>query len=48
VLVARVESPAHWGRYVERMRRQPGSGISAADGATITTCLVHRTFGGTP
>ncbi len=44
VLLARVESPQHWHLYVERMRRQPGSGFSEAEGHTITRCLVHRSF----
>lgn len=30
-----------WPAYVERMRRQPGSGISAADGTVILSCLEH-------
>jgi hypothetical protein len=45
LLLAQVSRPAHWVRYVERMRRQPESGISEAEGQTITRCLVFRSFG---
>lgn len=44
VILARVESPEHWHNYVERMRRQPQSGISMDDGEVITRCLVFRSF----
>jgi hypothetical protein len=43
--LAQVSRPEHWARYVERMRRQPESGISEAEGQTITRCLVFRSFG---
>ena len=46
VLLTRVESPEHWRYYVDRMRRQPGSGISPEDGQVIVRCLVYRSFGG--
>ena len=45
VLLARVESPEHWVLYVERMRRQPSSGISPDVAHTIVRCLVVRWFG---
>jgi hypothetical protein len=32
---------AHWEAYVARMRRQPGSGISEADGQTILVFLKY-------
>ena len=44
VLLARVESRAHWHYYVERMRRQPQSGISLDEGETISRCLIYRSF----
>jgi hypothetical protein len=43
--LAKVSSPEHWGNYVDRMRRQPASGISEADAHVIVRCLVYRTFG---
>jgi hypothetical protein len=45
LLLAQVGRPEHWAQYVERMRRQPESGISEPDGETITRCLVYRSFG---
>jgi hypothetical protein len=45
VLFARVESPQHWEWYVARMRRQPSSGITEVEAATIVRCLVTRSFG---
>ncbi|ACY17533.1 hypothetical protein Hoch_5045 [Haliangium ochraceum DSM 14365] len=42
VLVARVESREHWTLYVRRMRRMPGSGISAADADAAVNCLAYR------
>ena len=44
VLLARVESREHWRYYVDRMRRQPQSGISLDEGETITRCLIYRSF----
>lgn len=43
--LARVSSPSHWQMYVERMRVQPGSGISPDEAQTIVRCLVYRSFG---
>ena len=40
-LSADIEDASHWGRYVERMRRQRGSGISPADAAKILTFLEY-------
>ena len=34
-----IHDDAHWADYVERMRRQPGSGISRADTAPILRFL---------
>ncbi len=45
LLLAQVRRPEHWARYVERMRRQPESNISEAEGQVITRCLVFRSFG---
>jgi len=45
VLFARVSHPMHWERYVERMRRMPGSGISEQEAAIILRCVVYRSFG---
>ena len=45
VRLVHVSSPAQWGAYVARMRRQAGSGISPADGDVILRCLVYRTGG---
>ncbi len=30
-----------WPMYVDKMRRQPGSGISQEDGKVIVSCLLH-------
>jgi hypothetical protein len=38
-LASREDSDEYWTRYVERMRRQPGSGISAADGVIVRRFL---------
>jgi len=38
-LTAQIDSEAHWRAYVARMRRQPGSGISEADGEEILVFL---------
>lgn len=43
--LARVSTPNHWQMYVDRMRVQPGSGISPDDARTIVRCLVFRSFG---
>ena len=43
--LARVSGPMHWRMYVDRMRVQPGSGISPEEGQTIVRCLVFRSFG---
>ncbi len=40
-LTADIDDASHWGRYVERMRRQRGSGISPADAAKILTFLEY-------
>jgi hypothetical protein len=45
LLLAQVSRPEHWAQYVDRMRRQPESGITEVEGATITRCLVYRSFG---
>ena len=42
---ARVKSAQHWKRYVQRMRLQPGAGISSQAGDKIVKCLVYRSFG---
>lgn len=39
-LSARVHDRAHWVNYVERMRRQPGAMITAAEGDRIVGFLV--------
>lgn len=38
-LASREISDEYWERYVDRMRRQPGSGISSADGIAIRRFL---------
>jgi hypothetical protein len=43
--LARVDKPEHWRLYVNRMRRQPASGISEGDAKTILSCLKFLTFG---
>jgi hypothetical protein len=45
VLYVRVRDPGHWSRYVDRMRRMPGSGISVEEGEIILRCVVYRSFG---
>ena len=40
-LSADVRSDEHWDAYVARMRRNPGSGISKADGERILVFLHH-------
>ncbi len=40
-LTAQITDREHWARYVTRMRRQPGSGISPADGETILVFLEY-------
>lgn len=40
-LTAQITGREHWSRYVTRMRRQPGSGISPADGETILVFLEY-------
>ncbi len=42
-LNARVRSVSHWTTYVQRMRRQPGSGISQEDTAGILRFLAWYT-----
>jgi hypothetical protein len=38
-LATREDSDEFWARYVERMRRQPESGISASDGVAVRRFL---------
>ncbi len=45
ILHSNMSSPAGWSKYVSRMRRMPGGGISAADAPLIVRCLVYRDFG---
>lgn len=45
VLLAHVASPGNWVWYVDRMRHQPESGITEAEGRVIERCLVFHTFG---
>ena len=40
-LNARIHDPEHWIRYVTRMRRQPGSGIDAANAQIILRFLLY-------
>lgn len=40
-LNAPITDPAHWDRYVARMRRMPGSGISPADASEILKFLYY-------
>ena len=42
-LSAGIDNHDHWERYVNRMRRQAGSGISAADGNEILVFLKYYT-----
>jgi hypothetical protein len=43
--LAAVSTEQHWRDYVERMRLQPGSGITPDDARVIVSCLVYRSFG---
>jgi hypothetical protein len=45
VLMADIDSPKHWQRYVARMRLQPGSNIGPKDAVRIERCLIYRSFG---
>ena len=45
VLMADIDSPRHWQRYVARMRLQPGSHIDRNDASRIERCLIYRSFG---
>ena len=40
-LNARITDPQHWVRYVQRMRRQSGSGIDEQNGETILKFLLY-------
>jgi hypothetical protein len=40
-LNARLDDPQHWIRYVNRMRRQSGSGIDQKNGETILKFLLY-------
>lgn len=42
-LLAHVTDPRHWVRYVERMRRQPNSGISLEESPAIVRFLTWYT-----
>ncbi len=42
-LLAHVTDPRHWVRYVERMRRQPNSGISSEESPAIVRFLTWYT-----
>jgi hypothetical protein len=42
-LNARIEDPAHWVRYVERMRRNPSSGINRDNAKIILEFLLFYT-----
>jgi len=44
-VLARVSRPIHWVRYVDRMRRQPESGIAPDEAPVIVRCLIYRSFG---
>ena len=41
-LSAGIEDPEHWRRYVARMRRMPGAGISGEDAKRILTFLEYH------
>lgn len=41
-LTAGITDLDHWREYVARMRRQPGSGISVADGETVLVFLKYH------
>ena len=45
IIMADVDSPKHWQRYVARMRLQPGSHIDRHDAGRIERCLIYRSFG---
>jgi hypothetical protein len=45
IILADVDSPKHWKRYVARMRLQPGSNIDHRDASRIERCLIYRSFG---
>jgi hypothetical protein len=45
VIDASPSHPDQWARYIGRMRRMRGSGISVRDGDVILRCLVYRSFG---
>ena len=42
-LLAHVTDPRHWARYVERMRRQPNSGIALEEAPAIVRFLTWYT-----
>jgi len=42
-LNARIEDEQHWIRYVDRMRRNPASGINAKNGQVILRFLLYYT-----
>ena len=45
VLNAKVGHPAHWEKYIEKMRMMNGSGIARDEGPVILRCLVFWSFG---
>jgi hypothetical protein len=45
IILADVDSPKHWQRYVARMRLQPASNIGKRDAGRIERCLIYRSFG---
>jgi len=45
ILHSKVPSASAWKKYVRRMRRMPGAGISSTDEPLIVDCLVFRSFG---
>lgn len=44
-LGAGIADPEHWERYVARMRRMPGAGISGPDAEQILVFLIHHARG---
>lgn len=44
-LSADISDPEHWQRYVARMRRMPGAGISGPDAEQILVFLTHHAQG---